>query len=107
MLKSDYSNGLFSLASDDIAPVDEDSVTIPVLVVRERGLYSEVMVFWKVTLNGTNVLAADDFEYSTGFILFEANEAQKVQFSLYLPPSPISLILSPLPSLSLLLSLLC
>ena len=76
VLKSDYSNGVFGFAPVDIAPVSEENITVPILVSRERGVYSSVTVSWEVTLDG--ILADNDFVYSTGNITIEANETQKV-----------------------------
>jgi G-protein coupled receptor 98 len=69
VLKSDSSNGVFSLSGVAPVPVDEGR-NITVMVSRAVSTYGIVSVQWEVRTASSGLLASDDFDPATGSAVF-------------------------------------
>ena len=81
VLKSDFSNGIFSFRGPVFSLSTAEQSPPELVIVREEGLYGHVTVTWQVLSNDTNTLATSDFDHATGSILFAPMENEKVQMS--------------------------
>uniref|UniRef100_A0A1X7VF86 Staphylococcus aureus surface protein A n=3 Tax=Amphimedon queenslandica TaxID=400682 RepID=A0A1X7VF86_AMPQE len=71
VLKSDYSNGLFGLSS--LTPFNNvEGATADIIVTRSRSSIGTVTVAWEIRNLADGSLADDDFEESSGTIVFSS-----------------------------------
>lgn len=77
VLKSDYSNGLFGLSS--LTPFNNvEGATADIIVTRSRSSIGTVTVTWEIRNLADNSLADDDFEESSGTIVFSSGMNESV-----------------------------
>ena len=77
VLKSDYSNGLFGLSS--LMPFDTvEGSTADIPVIRSRSSIGVVTVTWEIRDATDGSLAVDDFEESSGTLVFNDGVTESV-----------------------------
>ena len=77
VLKSDYSNGLFGLSS--LMPFDTvEGSTADIPIIRSRSSIGVVTVTWEIRDATDGSLAVDDFEESSGTLVFNDGVTESV-----------------------------